>query len=808
MKAAHLLVLLAIGFWVNACGSQGCAGCQTEPIPGGFPAALRIDNAMQVRASQQAFGFLESKFPDLVAAACTQFPCPITVNSDGSIGIEIPKQGCGTSTEICCGTNDNCSGKITFDTVKIDPVAPNRVVAEVRFKVAAKIKVRQQLGFWISCDADYKTDRSGISTVRATVAIDAYPDPNDQNRLKIVRHDTSLGDFECADLKFDIVCGIGCLIFRGELEKQVKQAANDAIDAIIQQLPTGDEGRVDLATLMSDFVRRAPEKLDYLTAAGGYSQAENFGFSVGGMVGARAAARSGCAPDCESPGASCRPPTRAAIPRSNALRGNTRPDGKEFHVGIGVHRQALEHAGYAAYRAGALCLDVDNTFVPQLTSDFIGLLIPSLKTLTEGASVPIRISVRPQQPPTIKLGKGKTHKDTSGNIVIDEPLLTVRFDDFNLDVYAQVHERFIRLMTVAGALEVPMVITSDANGNLLPVLGDLEKALVGARVINNELLTENAQDLADVFPMLLGIAAGFVGSSLQAIELPTLAGIKLELDDGSLTSLDNDQLLGVFAKLAIAPPPTNPTPNTPSPELPFGGAAAGAAWQPTLARLELPTTRRFAVGQRGTIAPTAWIDVSGLAIDGTPASELEFTYRVDGGFLNTFRAAPTEQLAVRSPLLWLQGPHRLEIRARVADRPETLTEPHVLMVTVDTQAPSGSARAIPGAVLVEASDAITPTAALQVSVRRQGALGFDDYRVLPEGGMLPADAVAIRLRDQSGNVRQLAVRGALPSSAEASEAADQAGLAGGCALGGLPAAGANVALLLLGLGLCLRRRRS
>jgi hypothetical protein len=541
---------LATGLLViaSACGSTGgCQGCATDPIPGGFNQQHRFDNAMQVRLSSSGIDFMEQNFESLVS---TLVP--------GGLSFTIPPTGCsGGSQKICC-SGPACNATMDITSVQITPTPKSTAKLDLRAKVTTNtIKFEQDVWLgWISCDVKFNSAASGASDLGLHADINLVVDPNDSNKLKISRGATQLVDFDNGDI--DISGNVLCTIvdwlkglFKGQIEGALMGMVDDTLDAMLKDLPLGQEGRFDVASFMSSFSPRTTGVMDYFLWAGGYAEAENAGMSVGVMGGFRASKHNPCVPDCEAAGASCSPPQKAAIPRSQVFRGNTRPQGDSFDVGIGVHRQTLDQAAYGLYSSGGLCLDVTTQTVSQLSSSMFALLVPSLNVLTGGNNVPMMLAIRPRKPPTVTLGKGTYHNDSSGNVVIDDPLLKIAAKDFAADVYIQLEERFVRVFTIVGDLEVPALLYPDADGKLQPILGDLTKALTNITVENADLISEDPKTLASLFPTLMGLAASFLAGGFQPIELPAIQGLQLQLGPGSITTSDAEQVLAIFANLAM-----------------------------------------------------------------------------------------------------------------------------------------------------------------------------------------------------------------------------------------------------------------
>jgi hypothetical protein len=773
----------------SACGSTGCQGCTPTPIPGGFPQQHRFDNAMQVRIAPSGLSFVENNFENLVKMLVPT-----------GLSFTIPPTDCSSPDQkLCCGTGP-CTATMALSNVSLAPTPQSTLKLDMRATVkTTKIKYEKHVAVlgWFTCDVTYDSTAAAPPTLGLQADVNLNVQAADGNKLAIQRGTTTLQDFDCGDITLSgsWYCTVAdwlCPLFKGMIQDQLIATVDSTVDGMLKSLPMGQEGRFDVASFLRAFSPRTAGVVDYFMWGGGYAEAENSGMSLGVMAGFRAAKANACVPDCEKAGATCAPPQKVAIVRSNAFRGAARPDGKAFDVGIGIDRQALDVAAYSMYSSGGLCLDVASQTLPQLSSDLFSLLIPSIKNLTGGQSSPMMLSVRPRNPPRVELGKGTYHKDSSGKIVIDDPLLKLKAKDFAAEVYVQVDERMVRLFTIVGDLEVPVLLYADALGNLQPMIGALDAALKNIRLENAELITEDTASLAKVFPTILAMAGSFLGSGFAPIELPAVQSLKLLLDGGSITTTDNNQVLAIFAKLGLVK-----TTSYTLPELRVSTAAS-------IERLWAPPTEAFRVGPAFDPAGGPEVVVRlGARLPQTLAGQpVEYAYRLDGGFYHPWTTG--ERLVVRDPALWLQGRHTLDVMARVVDSPLTTDlAPVRLSFTIDTIAPQVRLMPSAGGVRAELRDAATPAEELELSWSIGGG-PFSSYSrqrsvQAPEGA-----EVRVQVRDAAGNVTAATTlaRASLPATAEPAEVAG----AGGCAMWGRSPASALVVLGLLLLAALVTRR--
>src|SRR5690242_10187044 len=103
-----VVVITALVF-AASCGGGGCGGCSTfESIPGGFPAAKRNPNAVQVRVSQSGLAAIAADPAALIGA--------VAGGMNGVIQFNAPVN-CSGSTPTCCpgGVPQAVCGPINID---------------------------------------------------------------------------------------------------------------------------------------------------------------------------------------------------------------------------------------------------------------------------------------------------------------------------------------------------------------------------------------------------------------------------------------------------------------------------------------------------------------------------------------------------------------------------------------------------------------------------------------------------------------------------------------------------------------------
>jgi len=755
-----------------------------------------MDNGAQVRLSQGGVNFLEQNLSSLV-----------TTLVPGGLSFPIPPTGCSSSTQICCNSGAKCKADIILSKTKLTPTPQSSIKAKVDAIIkTTKMQVKAKLLLTFTCDIQFNSTKSSPSTVGLATDVDLVVQANNQNKLAIKLGDPTISNFDTGDLAISGTwyCSVGnflakvpglSTLIENEVKKQLKGTMNTALATMLKDLPLGQEARMDVGSLLASFSPRTSGLMDYSIWAGGHSKAENSGMSIGAMAGFRAGVYHPCVPDCRKPAGKCAPPQKTAISWSPSFKGNKRPDGKDFHVGIGLHRQALDHAAYGFFSSGGLCLDIGSATVPQLTSSIFTLMLPSLKVITEAKNTPLVLAIRPRKPPTITLGRGTYTVDSKGVPTIKEPLLNLKAKDLGIDLYLMGDERYVRAFTIVTDMNIPVLLYANSKNQLQPMIGDLTKALSNIRLENNELMTEKPSIITGLLPTLISMASGMLGDAISPIDLPAMSGIKLILDSGSITSVDKKgagyDMLAIFAKLGISKSSTSPA--MPAPQPPVDTFAS-------VENFYVPPTEGFRIRPGGTRGPELTLRLDAVVPPEHAGKQLEFAYRVDGGLYRTWTSA--RLLTITDPLFLLQGRHTVEVMARVKGEHMTLDPtPQKIPVLIDTVAPEVRLTRAAGGVKVSVEDMVDNASQVQVAWSVAGApftaFGTQLDAIVPEGV-----EVSVRVKDSAGNMGTASLAG---DEFDTEPLPEEDLAAGGCAVGGVGSAGS---LALLALLLFVRRRFS
>jgi MYXO-CTERM domain-containing protein len=661
---------------VFACGGKGCS-CLT-PIKGGFPTMERHQGAIQVRATAGLFDYLQKN-----GAAIIPKLLP------GGNTINVPPSCSGN--KVCCSQpNMMCQLQLTPQALVLQPTAPNVLHLDLttQLKTVMKLPIEYNTGLigtakcLVTIDTTMST--SGMTAIDVVSDI-SFPVNKTTNETEIQLANTAInnldqsmltlesqpGDFLCTVANFGPIKSFLISQITGQLSGQISSTVQDNVcmkcmdksdcdsfasdcqsgkcveadgKTCIQQV--GIAGRMDIGSALAKLSPSTTAFMDTMAVLGGYSHADT-GLSLGMLGGGLSDPPSQCVPRTMKPAAVM--PAESKTFTTDVLPDESTP----YHVGIGVHVSHLDQIGWAAFDGGALCLAIGTPQVALLSSSTIGVVIPSLSDLVHVGDAPMFLVFRPQAPPTFKLGKGTFKVDAMGKKTIDDALLHISVPNFLMDFYAFVDDRYVRVMTLGSDLELPVGLDVDGMGQIVPLLGDFTAAFTNVKITNSELLAETPHDLAKTFPMLLGVAAGQLGSVLKPIALPAVMG--LNLHPVAITSTDPgadgvNQFLSIFADISVAT-----------------AESITVDTEAQMAAIELPPRNEFAVTDEHQ-APKLTLALAGHMLG--PNRPFEYSVNLDDSGWSPF--SETSQLEVENALLWLPGKHQLQVRGRVVGEPNTL----------------------------------------------------------------------------------------------------------------------------------------
>lgn len=489
----------------------------------------------------------------------------------------------------------------------------------------------------------------------------------------------------------------------------------------------GADGRLPVGTLMSAAGVPTGSALDLSLALGGSASAD-----TGLNLGLRGGARALFVPSCVKPLPA--PPLQSLAP---PLFDADAPG--LYAAGVSVSRQFMDHLFHHAHQSGAMCLTVSSATFAQLDSGLFRPVLPSLgKLVGSGVEVPMQVVLRPQEPPTVHVGRGTYDPVTNKPV---DPLLRVDAKNLEVDFYALLDDRFVRLFTLTADVSLPMSLVIQGCSSLSPVLGDLRGAVTRVTAINSEILAEDLTVLESLVPTFIALAEPQLSTQLTRFDIPPFGVFKLKLLEargvGNVPGTQSYEHLGLYAHLLRTS---------------AACAVSGLSVRAQLARSVIPPLG----ASPPSVWPSAFLRVS---TEGRPGTA-EYSVRINRGLWSElYRPNAQGELEVTHPAFLLQGRHHIEVRARVAEEPHGLSAPVEVGFTVDQEAPALSLREdrLNDRLVVEASDRLTSEAALQFAYRLADEQTWSDFgpaRLIALSAVEARGGVLVRVRDEAGHVSE------------------------------------------------------
>ncbi|MBN2362080.1 MAG: hypothetical protein JXR83_21695 [Deltaproteobacteria bacterium] len=235
----------------------------------------------------------------------------------------------------------------------------------------------------------------------------------------------------------------------------------------------------------------------------------------------------------------------------NALAGWT---GDGPHLALALSEQFVNRALAAAYNSGLFCITVSGQQIPELSTELLGLLLPSLKCLSfPRAAAPALIALRPQAPPQVAF---------ENDVAADGPLLRLRLERATFDLYVWVNERYLRALTARFDLEIALALESSAAG-----LSVAARAIAvrGTEVDNASLLREQPESVAAALTYLIeyGVERGLRDlDPIDPRQLTAAFGASVSIGHYRLATLTGggQAFVALFASLRTGEPEPVPEP--------------------------------------------------------------------------------------------------------------------------------------------------------------------------------------------------------------------------------------------------------
>lgn len=844
----YRLEFLFLGAMIFACSDggsgcdtgcdTGCGGCGDEGGGDGGPAyefAGNVDEHVvhqggQIHVTQRGLDTVATNVGPLIAGLI----------GDGGLTFCVPPTDV-TIGDLCadsiCEGEPGCPLSIELDNVEVIPERTDDPASD-RIRVQLRLFMDESLGLdlgWLgSCGIGISSGADGVP-VSANVYLAVDPPEWEQTHAQLPPDELQ---FSIDDIEINISGGVTCFIadllvplISGVFEDQLIGPLNDAIgpalcqtcevtedcpagsscdgDGICQfdgadacvPIDLGVEMEVAIGDLLADFAPGLEADLGILAYLANYADSfgpPGAGFDVEGIdLGLQLgffAESNPCVPYFP-------PPDTARYPKSSAIAANETPAGAPFGVGIGISRSSLNLAGWAAYRSGALCLSIGSDTVEQLASSTFGILLPSLSDLTGGENRPLYLQLRPQRPPVIDLGAGTVTAEGE----IDEPLLTLRLPELAIDFYVFTEDRYVRIMTLDTDVEVPLALDVNDANQIVILLGDLTNAITRIDASNDELLADgDSATVAVLLPSLLGsLLPTLLGDGLAPIDIPELLeGVTIAIPPGGFTSVDDNQMLAIYADIAI------------------GAAGKSGSLQPMVAGEEIVRTSPTEVAtmlesvRAGTeqlnleaLIPTVQLSMSTVDPAGL-AREFDYSYRINNGVWSFWQSG--DEVEIHDSIMALSGTYNIDVRVRESGDSRTASSNlAVTAVTTDYVPPSVELSSDADYTL-STIDMHSAIASARYRVDAGSWVAFEGSVELELGVYSGRDVVVEAIAiDEFGNTTQKSfevnVPGAAPTASESVGAPVATPGQAGCASSRNGSAPFALAFGLLGLVLTRRR---
>ncbi len=800
---------------MGACsGSTGCGCGSSSPLPaGGLPGDQTIEGGAQIRVTPEGFTKLTALIPGIINQALSSGGICIPGNSFGATISGFP-----LATASYCEENNGptCTNGCLVDVgLNTNGTSTTVVGNELQVNISTSLNTSIHLAFVVlgaqvaSCDL-------GISSSNLNGSFDigfGIQSPNGELQLN-----TSVNSFQL-NLNFT-----GCSILSNiandfsSLLDSIPAALQSLLSPIVNQLvqgllpnPLGIASTTDVGALLSSISPNTTALMETRIVPGGYVNLEGGGMDLGMITGLNSdidpTTRTGTRPDgiqyASEPNL-CVPPlpiptynlptvARSALTNGSPFAlmaagdftssndGATPPD-----IKIGLSQTTLNLAGHHLVTSGAMCLDIGTATISELNVGVISVLVPSLAPLEDTmGNDPLLLVTRPQRALTF----------TVGDNTMASPALSIGLSHFQVDFYAFLYERYVRVFTLDLTLNVGVQLefaTMNGTTTIQPMISGIDAADVTLSVLNSEFVKETPQQLEMVLPSIFNLVTPLLGN-IPPITVPSFAGFSLSNLSIQRVTTTQDTFLALFGDLGAGfGPVAHPQPPS------TGTARLLGATTPS------PEVIRSALMKQPNGAlPSVSFDVDRYDSLGR---ELEWSWNFNDGLFHPYVSA--SPLVVSDAAFAWQGKYTIGLQSRVKGDFTTASTVTEFPVTIDSVGPRGMANQ---AAWNDDDKLVVPVWDVVSGQDVQVAFGRPGVDVPSTAWVYQGDAsitrstwnqlavnnsVAVFARDEVGNVTIALVS---PSG--------NVDDTGGCNATGTPASGALVLVGIVGFVMLRRRRR-
>jgi MYXO-CTERM domain-containing protein len=597
-----------------------------------------------------------------------------------------------------------------------------------------------------------------------------------------------------------------CDASRGVCKPQ-NDSSTDPYDC--EPISLGVSGQLDVSGLTSKVGFAPGTKLNVFAALGskgGGARIDSNGLQLAAEAGTQVPSVeiAPCVP-------SASPPADIAVPPMDFDDASNKPPAVvNYDFGFSLASAMLNRGFYDAYDAGMLCIAITNVTSSFISSGLFKTFLPSIGLVTGGRDVPMKILLRPTLPPFVRVGKNTTKTDANGNDIPDDPLITLSFDKMNLDFYALVDERQVRIFTLQADLKLPLDLRPDPNDNssLVPVMGGLDTVLANISALSpdynpdatatngkpaqlpyspgSDMLAEDPGVVKDLLGAAVRLAQPLLAGVIKPIALPSMFGLKFEVRGvaGAVPTADvvNDGFhhLAIWAQVGVC-------------------GTTGVNCERYSVRTEARVVEKYLPASLREVQagarPSITLDLSART---AASARAQFTYRVDGSLWSAWLSQ--QRLTITDPLFLVQGHHTIEVAAREAGDDSTADRrPVAIDFFVSYEAPTVTLTQRPddGALVTRAHSASTPASRLTYSYRIDGQQGWTE----------PGPARVFTQDELNGHGLTVSVTDDAGHSAQAHFGEEEGLVLARAGAGGCASSGAGIWTLLGLLALVARRQR-
>ncbi|MDQ3339841.1 MAG: MYXO-CTERM sorting domain-containing protein [Myxococcota bacterium] len=689
-----LVFIFAMGACGNfggcgACGSVGALPADTPQTLKGVPRDQTVEGGAQIRVTPQGF--------TKISAAIKQI-----LNQSLAGGFCVPRGEVGNcdsgflSTGACyCagnagpGCNPGCKANVQINQngFNVTPVG-NELRVDLSLTLSTQIVIKgRALGISLGTCTLNVTSPNLNGSFNIGLGIKAVDGELDLRLARINAFQLNLDISGCGFLG-DLADIVGNLIdaVNGSFINQfVFAALTPVLNNIIQGLlpnPLGLAGMTDIGSLLEGVSPGTDGFMEARMVPGGYADVINGGVSLGVITGLNAdedpSTRTAgltsephlCVPPIPAPNFAI-PPAQLPLSGRNTFRLDragafTGGAGNEPNadLAMGISETTLDLAGHHLVTSGGMCLGVGTSFINQLNVSTIGLLVPSVADLgSDEGNDPLLLVTRPQ----------RALDFTIGNNTPTSPAVTIHIRNMEVDFYAFLYERYVRVFTMELTMNVGINLDFQQMpgmpAQIVPSLVGISSSEVQVKVLNKEFVKETQTRLEMVLPSVFDLVTPLLGQ-LPPIDVPTFAGFSLSNLSIQKVTTSQDDFLAIYASLGAAAMLKKPDAMTQ-----FDAALKNAmqqqlvatgiqsTGQARLANVDVPDVaivRRALTNEPQGRLPEVVFEVDRVDSSGR---ELEWTYNLNGGMFHQWQPGGTFRISDRA-FAW-QGKYLVGLKSRV-----------------------------------------------------------------------------------------------------------------------------------------------